>query len=354
MSVGQNVAPAKFRTGAARHRESLVYPITYAAGKSSTQLLNPWGYLSELQILFQLAIVVGTGGTVTDNDAAQSNFLPQIGLRSPQGEQIWSSNSRDLTDFAYRLNRSTSPFTDPNYVAWTPGAAGTYNINFRLRIPVALDDGSNFDLGLLQRQINSNQFALTFTMAQASDLVGSGTCAITSITGTFYIEEVYYDAVRPGQTVNGAPLSEPSFAQYIRLRSTNLGALVNGTNNVKYDTGPVLVDAMHRIINNSKADSTVANVQQIQLKANGGTEYDTRTGNRIVFDQADHLGKALRAGVYHEDFCDDTQMVNATMARDMINSNQATQLSFFVNYTGTPSGYSDIQTIYRELVTFGG
>ena len=88
------------------------------------------------------------------------------------------------------------------------------------------------------------------------------------------------------------------------------------------------------------------------MLANKGNEIDNRTGNRLAYDQNQHLGKSLRAGVYHEDFFDDSDAVNETTARDFINSNLAAQLDFFLQYAGTPSGtINQVQSFYREIVT---
>lgn len=335
-----------FRVGAARHRKSLVKTIPWQTGQRVSIGLDNIGYLAELQILFALTVTIGTAGTVTDA-AAGLNFAPFIGLRSPQGEQVVSTNSRDLFDFNYRLEKGMVPSNDPSYAAVNYNSATAQPVNLRLRLPVSLNDGESFDFGMLMRQISNNQFFLDIQMAQQSDLVGSGSSVVSSITGNIYIEEVYYDAVTDGGDVN-----PPSFAQILRLRSiTNIGNLVNGQNDVRYDTGPIMVDAFHRLINNGAADGTVSNLSYIQLVANKGNEIDNRTGNRIAYDNQQHLGKAMRAGVYHEDFCDDVGDVNQTKARDFINSNMAAQLDFMVQYAGTPSGTSQVQSLYREIVT---
>lgn len=335
-----------FREAAARHRFSLQYSIPWATGARVTVPLNNIGYLNELQILFNLTVTVGTAGTVTDAVQAKTNYLPYLALRSPQGAQIWSTNSRDIDAFNFRLWKNRSAASDPSYATWSPGSATAQSVIYRLRIPVAMNDDYNFDLGLLMRQISNNQFFLDMQFATFANLIGTGSVVITSIAGTVVVEEIYYDAV-----VAGSNVQPPNFSQFIRLRSLQSNALVQGQNDVRYDTGPIMTDAMHLFVNNSSADGSIPNLSYINFVANKGNSIDNRTGQRIAYDNAMHLGQALPAGWYHEDFNDDNEMVNATRARDFINSALAAQLDFLAQYGGTPSGTSYIESLYREIVT---
>lgn len=340
-------APVQFRTAAARHRKSSIYTIPWVTGGRTSQGLNNVGYLNALQIVAQLSIVVGTGGTVSDA-AAQLNFLPTIGLRSPAGEQIWSWSSRELYDYNYRYFPVVTPQTDPSFANWTPGTAATYPIVLRWLAPVALNDGSGFDLGMLMRQISNNQYYLDLQFAANSDLVGTGTSVITSITGNIVVEEVFYDAIAANAD---PPVIPPDFSHFIRMRGIQSNALVNGQNVLQYAVGPVIVDNLLRVINNSIADaSAIANTSFVQLQSDSSTEIDNRTGQRLAYDTTMHLGKAMRPGVFLEDYCDDVDKVNATMGRDFINSNLAAQLQYNYQYTGTPTGTSFIQQTYREII----
>lgn len=339
-----------FKTEAARHRKSLVQQFNFASGQRKTLGLDNTGYLNEGHLIADLVITVtGAGGTVQDADVAKSNFFPYIGLRSPQGEQVWSTSSKDMFDKNYMLNTAVNPTVDPSYATWVPATAGAQTVHLHLRLPVALNDKRNFDFGMLFRQVQNNQFQLELGMASAGDLVGTGTCVIASITGTVTWEETFYDAVEEGSDV-----IPPNFSQYIRRRSNLEGiALVKGNNRVRYDCGPVLMSAFHRLTNNGSADGNVANLISVLVKANVGNEIDFRTGERISYDNTMHLGQKLRNGVYRQDYQDDTDAVNETTARDFINSNQAAQLDFNINYGGTPAGTSYIESCYDEIVTLG-
>lgn len=338
-----------FRSAAARHRYSLQYSQPWNTGKRITIPLNNIGYLNEIQILLALTVTVGTAGTVTDAVQAKTNYLPFIGLRSPQGSQVWSTSSRQINSFNYRLQRGQNPTTDPSYATWAPSSATAQNVNLRLRIPCAGNDGRNFDVGMLMRQISNNQYFLDLQMAALSDLIGSGTVVVSGITGTITVEEIYYDAV-----IDGSNVVPPNFSQFIRLRGLQSPALVAGQNDVRYDTGPILTDAIFTLINNGAADGTISNLTSIEVDANRGNKIDYLTGSRIAYDNTQHLGQQFPAGVYHLDYNDDMEQVNSTLGRDFINSALAAQFDFLAQYAGVPTGASYIDEFFREIVTLAG
>jgi hypothetical protein len=366
-----------FRAGACRHRKSTVYSVPWATGQRVMIPLNNVGYLAEIQIQLNLSVVVSTTLAPTDAQALYSNYLPFINLQTPQGEQVWTTNSRDIYDFNYRLHSSAQGLAgqpaaalgnasqggpvafDPSYITFTALTPATYPVLLRYRIPVSFNDGDNFDMGLLMRQISNSQFYLTLQMASLQDLIGAGTGAVTGITGTVIVEEIYYEAV-----ANNGQVQPPNFTNIVRLRSSQTSGLVNGLNDLRYDQGPVLTDAFIRIMNNGAVDTTApsataspSNLGYIQFLANLANEVDNRTGYRIRYDNAEHLGKVLRPGVFHEDFFDDTgggSAVNVTRMRDFINSNASSQLDFWVQYLGTPTGSSFLAVFYREVVALGG
>lgn len=348
---GQAAKVIPFRAVAARHRKSSVYTIPWQTGQRTGFGLNNVGYLTALEIELALTITIVTG-TVTDAIQAARNFLPFIGLRSPQGEYIWSTNSRDLLGFSTRLWPHYSPLSEPDNVAPNYGASSAQPIHLRIPILVSANDGMNFDFGALMRQISNNQFYLELQMAQQSDLVGAGSATISSITGQVIVKETWYDAVQDGANVNGVPVQPPSFKNYLRLRTQQApNNLQNGQNIVRYDTGPVLCDALFRIINNGVGDGTLSDLAYIQLQANTGNEIDNRSGADIAADNYRHLGAStFAAGEYLEDFFDDYDEINVTKGRDLINSNLASQLQFNIQYAGSPTGTNGISVFYREIV----
>jgi len=335
-----------FRQVAARTRKSAVYTIAAPSpGSTVTQQLNNTGYLEALWVTcFGTATVTGAGGTVTDARAAQTNLLPRIVLRSPQGEIIVSSSSKDIVDFNKRLFPADIDLL-PGKVVWNPAVAGAYNFVLQFKLPVALNDGMNFAVGQLMRQISNNFFYLDITFAQNTDLVGAGTAVVALTNQSVQIGETYYDSIPAGANV-----VPPDFTEFVRLRSQSFSPLAQGQNIVAYATNPVLTDAQFRIVNNGAADGTVADLSYIETTTNFGTVIDHRTGLDYVRDNYLAYEKAEPAGVYLLDFNDDFSIVNATQRRDWINSQNVANLQFNVQYAGVPGGINQIQMLFREIV----
>jgi len=315
--------------------------------------------LSELRIKFEGTVTVGTAGTVSDTYATL-NFFPQIGLRSPQGDYIISLSSRSLwvQNFRYRDNTydalpygiSLNGIQRSDAAMWNPASASAQSVDINYIIPIAMNTGENFETGLLLTQIANNDFVLQMNCAQKSDLVGSGTCVITSITGTVYIESVWFELVDSTQA------QVPDIHTICRLRDSIYQTLLIGDNYISYQLGPVLMDEHLVIFTNVVPDtSNGVNFNYIKKVANRQIELENRRGKDIYRDQFLDHGKQLPNGVFHLNFFDDyTPVPNATRARDFINSNLAAQLDTVVNVaSGTTLSSSQVQTVFRELITLG-
>lgn len=346
-----------FRQVATRHRTTS-YVYSFTRGTPIYIPLNRQGYLSELRIKFEGNVTVGTAGTVTDAYNTL-NFFPQIGLRSPQGDYPISLSSLSLwkQNFRYRGNVldalpygvTLAGIQRPDAAMFNPGSATSQNVDISWVLPIAMNVGQNFETGLLLTQIANNDFVLQLNCCSNSDLVGSGTCAISSITGSIYIEAVWFELVDPNQA------QVPDIHTLCRLRDSIYNPLVTGDNYIAYQLGPVLMDHMLNIYTNVVEDtSNGANFNYIKLLANRQIELENRRGKDIFRDQFLSLGKQVPAGMFHLNFFDDYSDVNVTRARDFINSNLAAQLDTVVNVAnGTTLSSSQVISIYRELVTLG-
>jgi hypothetical protein len=351
-------APTRtFRQVATRHRTTS-YTYAYQRGLPIYIPLNRQGYLAELRIKFEGSVAVGTGGTVTD-PYATINFFPSIGLRSPQGDYLVSLSSRSLwtQNFRYRDNTTDAlPFgvtltglQRPDATTWNPGSATTQPVDISYIIPIAMNLGQNFDTGLLLTQIANNDFILQLNCAGNSDLVGSGSSVISSITGSIYIEAVWFELVDPSQA------QVPDIHTICRLRDSTFNPLVTGDNYISYQLGPVLMDETLTLFTNVTPDtSNGVNFNYIKKLANRQIELENRRGKDIYRDNFLDFGKQLPNGVFWLNFFDDYSVVNVTRARDFINSNLAAQLDTVVNIaSGTTLSSAQCVSIYRELVTLG-
>lgn len=335
-----------FRAAATRHRYSQVYVVPVVLGSPISIDLNRVGYLSELRYHLFGTVTVSAAAAASDPDAT-SNYFPSIVIRSPQGDTPHSFSMRSILDWNYRLFPGVSPFTDPNFANFNPNATGAQAVDIRFIQSLSLNDNMNFETGMLMRQVSNNNFQLGLTVAQAGDLVGTGGSAISGTSLTLEIEEVYYEAVNP------AVVTPPDFHTVVRLREYPWNNMASGGDNYNpYQPGPTVLDAMMRVMSNGVGDH--ADVARIKLYANKQTYIDNRTGDDIRAENYRHLGKALRAGVFHLDYFDDRGIVNQTSARDFLNTNDAAQLDFVLQTKSTFNATnSSMVALFRELVTLG-
>ncbi len=363
-----NALPA-FRQAAARHKNGNAYQKAFTQGAPIYQPLNRQGYLNRLWINFNGTVTVTTvnaGSDVVDT-ASLINFFPVMAIKSPQGDYIHSYSSRSLFEWDFRMHPGTVPgqpsgqtlagIVDPTFVGINTLSATAQTVNINYEMPIGLNDGLNFDTGMLMRQVANNDFTLQLTCAGPSDLYGpnnvlsgqAGHFIISSITGTIYIEEEWYEAVNPQQ------VQAPDFHSIIKLRDQLYAPLVIGDNYIPYSLGPTLLDVMHRVTLNNQGDTSGGtSINYIKVLINKQVEIENRRGPDVRRDNFYHLIKSLPNGLFHLDFFDDSNEVNVTRARDFINSNLASQLDTVINIaSGTTLNNPSVNTMYRELVTLG-
>lgn len=336
-----------FRQVAARHRISQRYNTAFTTGAPIYVQLSPNGLLAKHRInLNGTVTVTGAGGTVTDTDQINAYF-DRINLRSPQGTAIHSYQSRSLVDWDYRLHPVASPLSDPSYANFVPATAGAQAINVNYEIDYNLDPGMNFEQGLIMRQLQGIFWTLELFCTSPGTLVGAGTCVIASIVGTVVIEEDYYEYQDP-MSCTGL-----NFNVAVQLRDRTQQAIgSNGQNIIRYDPGPVMLDAMHRCVSNGVADH--ADVSFVDLLLDTDTTVDHRTAVDLRRDFYQDKAKNLRNGILHFDYFDDTGMVNSSRGRDALDSNMAASLEWNVQTLSSwNSTNSSVTTFYRELITFG-
>src|SRR5581483_4269998 len=283
-----------------------------AAGQPVRQDLPKSGYKSELRLRVYGTVGV-TAGTVQVSDML-TNFFPYIGLKSSQGGYLHSYSLRDLIDWNNRMYRGFSPLTSARFAGINPANTAVQNVWLDVVIPVSINDGINVETGLLNTQNGRNTFTLEMTCAQASDLVGTGTCALANFQLNWSLDEVYYDAV-DGQ----ANVTPPKFNAIVKLRTeTHAGIAANANFDIPYPVNPTLIDAMHRVVENGVAAHW--NVNFIKMVSNFSQQIEQRFGVDIREENARWIGKEPRNGLFWLNFCDDGSGINETRMRDWINS----------------------------------
>lgn len=336
-------AKLSFWQAAAKHQDTHSVDLYNQLGQIINRPLRRAGYLAALKININGTIGVTTG-TAPDADTV-TNFIPFIGLKSPQGAYLQSTSLRALIDLNYRLARGVSPLSDPSFTGPNVGATSTQNINLNVVWPMSLNLGINVETGLLLRQLANNDFVCEMRCATSADLAGSGTAAFATPNLNITIEEIWFEAVDEDQ------VEEPSFATFCRVRDQLiLNNVVAGfANDVNYPVGPVILDAQFRVTENGAAAH--GNVSSIALLANTSNQVFQRNGDQIRFDNYMKYGKAFRNGVFLAEFVDDGAGVNESRMRDWINSAAASQIDWVFNTkSGFNSTNSNVLATYRELV----
>ena len=342
-------APKTFWQVAARHRDNVAQP-AFAFGQPIRQDLPKSGYKSELR-LHVFGTIGVTAGTVTDPDAL-SNWFPFIGIKSSQGGYLHSYSMRDLIDWNNRMFRGVGPLMSPRFAGINIGSTSTQNIDVTVVVPISLNDGINVETGLLNTQNGRNTFTVELICANVSDLVGTGSLALANPALTVSIDEIYYDAVD-----NQPNVIPPKFNAIVKLRTESHAGMAAGSDfDIPYPVNPTLIDAMHRVVENSAAAHV--NVSAISMKSNFTQQIERRFANDIREENYRAMGKDPRAGMFWINFCDDGSGINESRMRDWINSLAATQLDTFVT---TKSGFnttgSRVDSLYREVVplaVYGG
>jgi len=214
----------------------------------------------------------------------------------------------------------------------------------RVRWPIALR-GRNFATGMIPRN-SQQEWSLTGTFCQASDLVGTGNAVVTFGAGTLEIAEEWYDAMTG---LNAIP---PDFLVGTRLRQfTPKQSLGIGDNQYSYPTpGPTLLDALHHVYINGVSDHV--DVAKFKLEADGEYPFYDDTGSDLRDDNAQELQQQLPTGWFLHNLFDDTQVVGESLGRDQIDATLYSQLLFILNIAqgatlGTAQKCVDV---YRELV----
>ena len=197
MQGQQQLLPFRRNT---RQRKARVGTLTYSSQSNLTQLEVPRvGLLSAINIFFRGTVTYSAAGTVADRGPWQ--LLNRIQVNLNQGSQ----SLVDVSGYgAYliqpQLRTAFSPdkagigdTTPSSDVYVFPVSGSSQSLNLSWRIPIALNDGSEFDLGLINLQAPEVRCTVNLTTGPTSDICSN----ISALTGTFYIEYEYFEFPNP-------------------------------------------------------------------------------------------------------------------------------------------------------------
>jgi hypothetical protein len=326
------MAPAQkpkrpFRDGT-RQRFVPVTSIPYAAGQAATPIYLPkTGFVNALILTLTGTMTLSNTGTLTDDGAYALFNRIKFGLN--QGSQ----NLFDTTGYgAYLVQRwlrqgndptkAGSGDTTPNadiYAA--PVASGANVWQLSLRIPIALNDGRDFDIGIINVQSPQVQALLQIQWGNPLDAVSLA----TGFVGTLTVGYEAYDV--PDQTLYDNP---PVFI----VRTIEEDLPFSNLGDVPYtypSLGVILQDHIIHRINGARSDV----FDGVRIRANLNDEVYNQIRSQMKYLGRMRNGLNPITGVVSYDWYNAWEQMSAGDDRDAFDSERLASLQAISTISST-------------------
>jgi hypothetical protein len=193
-------------------------------------------------------------------------------------------------------------------------------INFCHVIPVALNDGDQFTIGLLNLQAPEIQATLSINIGQPADILA--TADTLTLTGTSTVFQEFYEVPNPA-----ARVAAPKRILHRWVEDGTTPITVAGENIYTLPRQGKLLRLVHWAILNGVLDTKTADVLQFNLVANQTDFIYRKDTLSFLIEQRIRYGlKALPPGVYAWDFFNASQAVNRGGNRDIIDTQKISVL----------------------------
>jgi hypothetical protein len=166
-------------------------PAPGPGGTAVLQLLQT-GIVSKVLVTFVGQLTVATAA-VTASDQWPYNLLKFFKLSANGANDLWSCDGIDLAALRFLRYPAYAERVDvfPDQVGGGGSiGVGTYDLYLTWEVPVAMDDTSL--VGSLYAQSSATALQVSLTQAVNADLFSANPGNAT-ITGTFYVSEVFFD-----------------------------------------------------------------------------------------------------------------------------------------------------------------
>lgn len=184
-----------FRSGT-RQKYYQMNPMTWAAGATLTQIFPQTGMLSMVYLQLVGTITYSAPGTVTDQ--GPWNLLSRLQILTNIGSAVLVDLSgfgaylmqQLLGDGSYRPDLAGSGATTASTLVYqfpVSGTAQAFTLSYIL--PVAANDGINFDTGLINLQAPQTQVTLSIQCGQLTDPASN----VTAVAATIKVGYMYYE-----------------------------------------------------------------------------------------------------------------------------------------------------------------
>lgn len=279
-----------FRRGTRQHFD-IVGDIPYASNRAGTpRRLNQVGFLNSIILRITGTMNLSVAGALTAD--GPHNLMQRVRLTLNSGVTIIT-----LTGFGtFLLNHFHKEEFNPTTTASTrvfnaPVAAGNNSWNFMYELPVAANDGQNFEVGLLNLQTEQLVAQVEIDWAAESTAVSN---VGTGFTGRADVYAKWYEVPDPTK-VRYPPLN-------ILHRLEETRTVVNGTgdNRVSFLRQGTLLQVIHTLRLNGARNS--ADLVALRLDLNRSDRVYRYELAALEWYTAQQLGQDLPVGVFFWDW----------------------------------------------------
>lgn len=345
--------PFSFEDGT-RRRTVEENTIPFVDSQPQTLRLRPVGYLSGIRA--QVALTLQTNGPL----AFTGDALIQLG-RAALARVVVSTNMQanlvncsahglNLLSYISAPYGYSSDALDDEVVS-APAGAGQHTLFFEVMIPIALNDGVNYTMGLLNLQNDDVSVDLRFEWANMRSLFADPT-NLVAVNGFAAVELTYYDVP------DLASYLQPTLDTLIQITET-VDSITIGTGEHVYPIpkGNVQAQVIHQITEGATAvtfaspANAAGKITTYELKMQGSTTDSKGQAYLLAHESRKRYGRKLPAGVIVNDALWDTNKPGQfDLGYQLLDTAQFTKLDSIIAVQGLNSGNSKLRTIRREIV----
>jgi hypothetical protein len=336
--------------------------IPFAAGSQTNFKLPKTGLLGALQLRFVGTVTVGTAGAATTPQLWNiiKNYLVTANLgyqyRNMDGETLLLKADMDFDGNNDVLTGS------PTFKTYNPASATAQPVNFVLEDHISLNEDLNFTDFMVSCQTYDDDKYVSITFGAITDIIGEGgTEVITSITGTLFIDGLYFSIPDLKQYALPPTLGKQT-QQCLTDAGYSGGLVVANADNTIHLTpvqGPRYMQIAYKCKFNGVSDTADVNslVNTVVLKANSSVELERYAAQTLIQRAYNLYGRKLLNGWVLLDYLSDIGIPNrmSPIRRNNYSTEEFSTLDLILNLgaaTVTGNTYIKIfKRIWSPVVT---
>lgn len=349
--MAQQVALQPFASGT-RQRIRKIGVIPFVAGQPAQSLELPRvGCVNRIHVQFRGTVT--KGGSAALADSSPWGLLSRVRLNANVG----AASIVDVSGYglyaiqptlkggysAANINAPNATGAASDFYTAPTANGGPSPLEFSLIIPVAVNNGAQFDSGVIQLQSPSLRTTLDIVWGQLTDYAADA----TAITGALHVSYEFYEV---------PDLSRYALPRFMLCRTLEETVNVTNTGDVAY-TVPhqgVVLNATHIVrINGQRSDA----VDEFIVRLNKSDE-PYRIERQFMRARMRYQNTAQQeTGVFSHNWYDSYEQMNTGSLRDCLDSDETsvTELVTVVSSTAALGvGNNSVSTVRRILQTMEG